>query len=215
MNNIDYRLMLVTDDSIRDDNAFFKILEASIKGGATIIQLREKSCSTLSFYERALKAKKLCQAYNIPLIINDRIDIALAIDADGVHIGQKDIPYQIARTLLSKNKIIGLSVSNIEQATEANKLKDIDYVGISPIFATSTKTKNLDTPIGIEGLKAIRKIFSRPIVSIGGINSYNAAEIIKNGSDGIALISAISKAENPKKESKKIKDIICQIGLKQ
>ena len=214
MHKVDYSLMYVTDDSITDDTAFFKILVDALKGGASIVQLREKSGNTRSFYNRALKAKTLCHAYRIPLIINDRIDIALAADADGVHIGQTDMPYSKARALLGATKIIGLSVSNTEQAIEAENLK-VDYIGISPIFNTATKKSDLAPSLGIEGLKMIRPLFSKPIVCIGGIHQNNVADIIKNGANGVAVISAISKAKYPKKETKNLKEIICQIGLIQ
>lgn len=214
MHKVDYSLMYVTDDSITDDTAFFKILVDALKGGASIVQLREKSGNTRSFYNRALKAKTLCHAYRIPLIINDRIDIALAADADGVHIGQTDMPYGKARALLGATKIIGLSVSNTEQAIEAENLK-VDYIGISPIFNTATKKSDLAPSLGIEGLKMIRPLFSKPIVCIGGIHQNNVADIIKNGANGVAVISAISKAKYPKKETKNLKEIICQIGLIQ
>jgi thiamine-phosphate pyrophosphorylase len=214
MHKVDYSLMYVTDDSITDDTAFFKILEDALKGGASIVQLREKSGNTRSFYNRALKAKTLCHAYRIPLIINDRIDIALAADADGVHIGQTDMPYSKARALLGATKIIGLSVSNTEQAIEAENLK-VDYIGISPIFNTATKKSDLAPSIGIEGLKMIRPLFSKPMVCIGGIHQNNVADIIKNGANGVAVISAISKAKYPEKETKNLKEIICQIGLIQ
>ena len=214
MHKVDYSLMYVTDDSITDDTAFFKILEDALKGGASIVQLREKSGNTRSFYNRALKAKTLCHAYRIPLIINDRIDIALAADADGVHIGQTDMPYGKARALLGATKIIGLSVSNTEQAIEAENLK-VDYIGISPIFNTATKKSDLAPSLGIEGLKMIRPLFSKPMVCIGGIHQNNVADIIKNGANGVAVISAISKAKYPEKETKNLKEIICQIGLIQ
>jgi thiamine-phosphate pyrophosphorylase len=214
MYKVDYSLIYVTDDSITDDTAFFKILEDALKGGASIIQLREKSCNTISFYNRALKSKALCHAYRVPLIINDRIDIALAVEADGVHIGQTDMPYSKARELLGANKIIGLSVSKGEQAIEAENLK-VDYIGISPIFNTATKKSDLAPSLGIEGLKMIRPLFSKPIVCIGGINQKNVADIIKNGANGAAVISAISKAKYPEKETKNLKEIICQTGLMQ
>lgn len=214
MYKVDYSLIYVTDDSITDDTAFFKILEDALKGGASIIQLREKSCNTISFYNRALKSKALCHTYRVPLIINDRIDIALAVEADGVHLGQTDIPYNKARELLGATKIIGLSVSTSEQAIEAENLK-VDYIGISPIFNTSTKKSDLAPPLGIEGLKMIRPLFSKPIVCIGGIHQKNVAEIIKNGANGVAIISAISKAKYPEKETKNLKEIICQTGFIQ
>jgi thiamine-phosphate pyrophosphorylase len=214
MYKVNYSLIYVTDDSITDDTAFFKILEDALKGGASIIQLREKSCNTISFYNRALKSKALCHTYRVPLIINDRIDIALAVEADGVHLGQTDIPYNKARELLGATKIIGLSVSTSEQAIEAENLK-VDYIGISPIFDTSTKKLDLALPLGIEGLKMIRPLFSKPIVCIGGIHQKNVAEIIKNGANGVAIISAISKAKYPEKETKNLKEIICQTGFIQ
>jgi thiamine-phosphate pyrophosphorylase len=205
-------LMFVTDDTIREDTLFFAILEAALKGGADIIQLREKKCDTRSFYKRAVASKKRCKIYNIPLIINDRLDIALAINADGIHIGQNDMPYEIVRTLLGKDKIIGLSVSNEKQALEANLL-DVNYIGISPIFATHTKTDHLSTPLGIEGLKRIKMRSTKRIICIGGIDIHNAENIIQNGADGIAVISSISQAKNSEIATKKLKDSICQTGL--
>jgi len=213
MPKVDYALIFVTDDSIRDDNSFFAILEAALKGGATIIQLREKSCDTATFYKRAIRCKKLCDTFKIPLIINDRLDIALAIDADGVHIGQTDMPYDVARRLMGNSKIIGLSVSNTEQA-EKKDAQAADYIGISPIFSTNTKTTDLAQPLGIAGLKAIRELYAKPIVCIGGINKNNTQEIIENGADGIAVVSAISKAEHPEAATKELKEIVCKTGLK-
>ncbi|WP_324027430.1 thiamine phosphate synthase [Maribacter sp. BPC-D8] len=209
MPKLDYALMYVTDDSIRDDNSFFAILEAALKGGATIIQLREKSLDTLAFYKRAVRCKQLCSTYGIPLIINDRLDIALAIDADGVHIGQTDMPYDIARRLLGNSKIIGLSVSNKEQAVKWDA-QAADYIGISPIFSTNTKTTDLAQPLGISGLKKIRELYKKPIVCIGGIHKENTHEIIANGADGIAIVSAISKADNPEAATKELKEIVCK-----
>lgn len=213
MPKVDFALMFVTDDSIRDDNIFFAILEAALKGGSTIIQLREKSCDTATFYKKAIRCKKLCDTYKIPLIINDRLDIALAVGADGVHIGQTDMPYSAARKLMGVNKIIGLSVSNTEQAVQPNA-QSADYIGISPIFSTNTKTTDLAQPLGIAGLKAIRELYAKPIVCIGGINKNNTQEIIENGADGIAVVSAISKAEHPEAATKELKEIVCKTGIK-
>ncbi|TDT45201.1 thiamine-phosphate pyrophosphorylase [Maribacter spongiicola] len=211
MPKVDYALMYVTDDSIRDDNSFFAILEAALQGGATFIQLREKTSDTLTFYKRAMRCKDLCNNYGIPLIINDRLDIALAIDADGVHIGQTDMPYVVARRLLGNSKIIGLSVSNTEQAVQQDA-QSADYIGISPIFSTITKTTDLAHPLGISGLKKIREFYKKPIVCIGGIDKNNTQEIIANGADGIAVVSAISKAEHPEAATKELKEIVCKTG---
>jgi thiamine-phosphate pyrophosphorylase len=209
MNKTNLSLMYVTDDSITNDANFFEILEAALKGGASCIQLREKTCDTKTFYNRALHTKALCESYHIPLIINDRVDIALAVNADGVHLGQTDLPYKIAREVLGSTKTIGLSVSNITQATKAQAAKEIDYIGVSPIFATQTKTKNLDAPLGISGLVEICEIYKKPIVCIGGILLNNAQKIIKNGATGIAVVSAISKAEDPETATRNLKNKVC------
>ncbi|WP_282076160.1 thiamine phosphate synthase [Maribacter aquivivus] len=211
MPKVDYALMYVTDDSIKDDNSFFHILEASLKGGATIIQLREKTCDTQTFYQRAVRCKEICEKYNAPLLINDRLDIALAIDADGVHIGQTDMPYEVARRLLGNSKIIGLSVSNKEHAEQPNA-QAADYIGISPIFSTNTKTTDLAKPLGIAGLKEIRQLYAKPIVCIGGINKNNTRDLMDHGADGIAIVSAISKADNPEETSRELKNILCKTG---
>lgn len=207
MKKIDLSLMYVTDHRIVNDKLFLKILEETIKGGATVIQLREKKLDTLPFINRALKVKKICHKYKIPFIINDRLDIVLAVNADGIHIGQKDIPYSIARKILGKNKIIGLSVSTLDQLDISNQL-DIDYIGLSPIFPTKTKSKNLNSPLGINGLINFKKKSNKKVVSIGGIDENNIRDIIINGSDGAALISAISKSLNPLVTVQKIKNLI-------
>lgn len=213
MKKVDYSLMYVTDERITDDKLFYGILESSLKGGSTILQLREKHLDTKNFFYRAKLVKVICKTYNIPFIINDRIDIALAVDADGVHLGQKDMPVSAARKLLGKDKIIGLSVSSIEQAFEANH-QEVDYIGISPIFGTTTKTEDLEKPLGIDGLIKIKRISSKPIVCIGGITAKNTTNIIQNGADGIAVVSAISQSKNPENETQTLKKLICQAGIK-
>lgn len=207
-------MMFVTDDRISDDQDFFHVLESSLKGGATIIQLREKKMNTAQFYRRAVMAKKLCDRYHVPLIINDRLDIALAVDSDGVHVGQADLPVAVVRSLLGADKIVGWSVSNEEQAVKANDLA-VDYIGLSPIFHTGTKTEDLEPPLGIEGLKELKSISNKPIVCIGGITKENTSDVIQNGADGIAVVSAISQAADPAKATNQLKEIICQVGTKK
>lgn len=214
MKEIDYALMYVTDDRVTEDTAFYRILEESLKGGATIIQLREKTMDSRRFYERAVKTKSLCDQYGVPLIINDRLDIALAVDATGLHLGQKDLPADIARKLLGQGRIIGLSVGDTRQAAESNHLP-VDYLGVSPVFGTQTKTLDLDPPLGPEGLQKIRNLSERPLVSIGGIKESNAADVIRHGSDGIAVISAISGSDNPQKATQLLKQLVCQTGTKK
>jgi thiamine-phosphate pyrophosphorylase len=143
---------------------------------------------------------------NVPLIINDRLDIALAVDADGLHIGQSDLPYKVARKLLGKNKIIGLSVENMEQARMANDL-DVDYIGISPVFSTPTKT-DTQKPFGLEGIREIAAFSRHQSVAIGGINTNNAADIIRAGAHGIAVVSAIVSADEPAKAARELKSKI-------
>jgi len=207
MDKLDISLMYVTDDRILDNERFFEVLNAALAGGATIIQLREKSIDTKSFIERALHAKEICENYNVPLIINDRLDVALAVKADGLHVGQKDIPIKIARKFLGKDKIIGISVSNLKELKVANNT-DADYIGLSPIFSTPTKSEDLASPLGIEGLKKFKAISKKPIVCIGGVNKTNLEIIFSNGADGAAVVSAISSSKNPMNVTQSLKKII-------
>lgn len=186
---IDYTLYLVTDRDILKDRDIFKAVEDAIKGGVTLLQLREKDISTSDFYNLALKMKTLSTHYNIPLIINDRLDIALAIDADGLHIGQDDMPITVARKLLGKNKILGYSVSNSKEAIYGER-NGADYLGAGPVYPTGSKA-DAGKPIGLNGLKIIRDSVSIPIVGIGGISLTNISEVKSSGINGISLISAI------------------------
>jgi thiamine-phosphate pyrophosphorylase len=140
------------------------------------------------------------------LIINDRLDVALAANADGLHIGQSDMPYAMARQLLSKDKIIGLSVENMDQVLKANDL-DVDYIGISPVFSTPTKTDTAQ-PFGLEGIRQVMAVSLHPAVAIGGINFTNATSIIRAGANGIAVVSAICSASNPCKAAYELKNKI-------
>jgi len=161
-------------------------LELLTLGGATLIQLREKHLSPRAFYEQA----KLAARRRVQLIINDRADIALAVSADGVHLGQDDMPPDAARKLLGPNAIIGYSTHNIEQAIAATKLP-IDYLAIGPIFATTTKTDTAPV-LGLDGLTAVRRaIGTFPLVAIGGITHANAHQVIQAGADSVAVISAV------------------------
>jgi thiamine-phosphate pyrophosphorylase len=192
--SIDYSLYLVTDRSFLNNKSIKDAVEEAIKGGVTIVQVREKDVSSREFYEVALEVKEITDKYNIPLIINDRIDIAQAVDASGVHLGQSDLPLKFARNILGKDKIIGISVGNVEEAKEAEK-DGADYVGIGTIFFTGTK-KDIKTPIGIEGLTEIVKSINIPSVAIGGINQQNAKDVLNSGTDGVAVVSAILQKED-------------------
>ncbi|MEM9981767.1 MAG: thiamine phosphate synthase, partial [Bacteroidota bacterium] len=183
----------------------------AIKGGVSMVQLREKTASTRDFYEVALRLRQLTQAKGVPLIINDRLDIALAVEADGLHIGQQDLPFAVARRLLGDDKIIGLSVETVEQAKAAQHLP-VDYLGISPVFITATKT-DIASPLGLVGLKTIASFTRHPLVGIGGIDQENVAQVIQAGAQGIAVVSAIMASLQPKEAAQQLRTI-CEAQLK-
>ena len=201
-NKIDLSLYLVTDSSFLAGRDLCLVVEEAVKGGVTLVQLREKKASTLDFYQTAIRLKHLLEHYNVPLIINDRLDIALAVDADGLHIGQNDIPYEVARKILGQDKIIGLSVESLEDTLKANEL-DIDYIGISPVFSTPTKTDTAKA-LGLTGATEINSLCKHPSVGIGGIHLDNVTEVIKTGSEGVSVVSEIMAATDPRLASKKL-----------
>ena len=186
---VDYSLYLVTDRSILKGRDLFQAVEEAVEGGVTLVQLREKNISSLDFYTIALKMKELVNSYNVPLIINDRLDIALAVDADGLHVGQEDLPPAVARKLLGPEKILGYSVGNPEQARRAER-NGADYLGAGTVFPTGSKA-DTGEPIGPEGLRAIKQAVAIPVVGIGGIGISNLEKVKAAGVDGISLISAI------------------------
>jgi thiamine-phosphate pyrophosphorylase len=200
---VDYSLYLITDRSFLKGRSLKSVVEEAIIGGTTIVQVREKNISTREFYRVAMEIKEVTDHYKIPLIINDRIDIAQAINADGVHLGQDDMPLTIARKILGKDKIIGISAGTLDEALEAQK-DGADYLGIGAIFYTGTK-KDIDTPIGIEYLKHIYDNISIPAVAIGGINETNFKEVLSTGVDGISVISAILGKDDIKYAAKMLK----------
>ncbi|MCF6454327.1 thiamine phosphate synthase [Vibrio sp. MMG022] len=193
-----YRLYLVTDDQ-QDLATLKRVVRKAVEGGVTMVQVREKHGDVRAFIERAQTVKDILKDTDVPLIINDRVDVALAVDADGVHLGQSDMPATIARELIGPNKILGLSIENEEQLAEADSLP-IDYIGLSAIFATPTKT-NTKKHWGVDGLKMALETTSLPIVAIGGINESNIPQLSATGVHGLALVSAICHAEDPKAAS--------------
>lgn len=191
---VDYSLYLVTDRSILKDRDFYKAVEDALKGGTTLVQLREKDLSSLEFFRLAVQLKELVHSYNVPLIINDRLDIALAVDADGLHIGQDDLPLEIARELLGPDKILGYSVANIEQALYGQK-HGADYLGAGTVYPTGSKA-DANNPIGLQALKSIKESVNIPVVGIGGIGMDNIEDVKKTGIDGVSVISAILGQED-------------------
>ena len=204
--NFNLSLYLVTDRGLAGGRDISWIVREAVAGGVTMVQLREKDCSTAEFVTLAKELKAALQPLGVPLIINDRIDVALAIDADGVHIGQSDMPYKTARALLGKNKIIGLSVETMEEVIAANAL-DVDYIGISPVYATPTKTDTL-TPFGLEGIEQVMQLSRHRCVAIGGMNRDTIGEVIARGVEGVAVVSAIVAAESPRAASAELANIV-------
>jgi len=205
--DFDLSLYLVTDRPLSLGRDMDWIVRQAVEGGCTIVQLREKDCDTREFVSLAQNLKELLSPLGIPLIINDRLDVALAVDADGVHIGQSDMPYDIARKLLGPDKIIGLSVENMEDLENANSLEDLDYIGISPIFGTPTKTDTA-APFGLEGATLAMAKTVHPAVGIGGMNHRTAKDVMMAGVDGIAVVSDIVSAPSPKESSETLLKIV-------
>jgi thiamine-phosphate pyrophosphorylase len=206
MGTIDYSLYLVTDAELARGRSLRQIVAAAIYGGVTMVQYREKNASTRHMIEEALELCQLCCSYNVPFIVNDRLDVALAVGADGVHLGQDDMPAAVARKLIGPGKILGVSVENVAQA-QAALADGADYVGASPIFATPTKT-DAPPPMGIEGLQELARGCTLPIVAIGGLNAANAAAVLRAGAAGLAVVSAIVSAEDVERAARELKGII-------
>ena len=200
-------LYFVTDRGLCGSKPLEEVIMQAVRGGAAYVQLREKEITSRLFVEEAQRIKKILEPYKVPLIINDRVDIALACGAEGVHIGQKDMPYEIVRKLMGQKAIIGLSVETWTDVLTSQKL-DVSYIGVSPVFATPTKTDTKE-PWGMEGLAKIKAFSRHPLVAIGGINESNIREVIKAGADCVAVVSAICASSDPEAATRRINDMIC------
>lgn len=201
---IDYTLYLCTDRKLMSTNTLEEAVEQAILGGCSLIQLREKQSSSREFFEMAKRIKAITDRYRVPLIINDRIDIALAVDAAGVHLGQEDIPAKEARRIMGEEKVIGVSARTVELARKAAE-DGADYLGVGAMFATSTKGNA--KVIGKEKLKEIRAAVSIPIVAIGGINHSNAAQLVDIGINGLAVVSSVIGASDIQAAARKMRTI--------
>ncbi|WP_444190238.1 thiamine phosphate synthase [Dialister succinatiphilus] len=205
MRKIDYRLYLVTDRQQPAPGTFEKVVEEALKGGVTLVQLREKEGDTGLLYERAVKLKQITKAYHVPLIIDDRIDIMMAADADGVHLGQSDMPAALARKLIGSDKIMGVSAGTLEEAVKAEK-EGADYLGVGAMFPTATKKDaDITTP---ETLRKIMDTVHIPVVTIGGMNERTIPLFKGYGLSGFAVVSAIMASREPEKAARKLKRII-------
>lgn len=199
----DYSLYLVTDRDLSCGRTTALVVEEAVAGGVTCVQLREKNCTTRKFVEEGLALQKLLQPKNIPLIINDRLDVAMAVGAGGVHLGQNDMMLRDARRILGPDYIIGISVESLGDARQA-AAADADYLGVSPVFATPTKTDTAH-PLGLEGLQAIRQAVDLPLVAIGGIHPENCAAVMAAGADGLAVVSEIMSAPSPREAAVRLR----------
>ncbi|HEX5658537.1 MAG TPA: thiamine phosphate synthase [Polyangiales bacterium] len=190
-------LYLVTDRALCRGRTLSQLVEAAVRGGVTAVQLREKALDTRAFLAEARALKLLLKPLGIPLVINDRVDVALACEADGVHLGQGDMPIEDARRLLPAHVFLGLSVETMAHVHASASLP-VDYLGVSPIFATPTKTDTA-RPWGLDGLREVRAHTKLPLVAIGGIHEGNARALREAGADGLAVVSAICAAEDPER----------------
>jgi thiamine-phosphate pyrophosphorylase len=204
--DLDLGLMLVTDRSLAGGKGLVEIVEAAAKGGVTIVQLREKTAPVREFIALGRLLRDILKPYRIPLLINDRVDVALATLADGVHLGQADMPAGDARRLLGPGAIIGLTVETLAQAAAADR-GEADYLGVSPIFQTPTKT-DTGPAWGTEGLWRARPVTRKPLVAIGGIDASNAGRVLEAGANGIAVVSAICAAADPEAAARGLREIV-------
>ncbi|MCH5164034.1 MAG: thiamine phosphate synthase [Clostridiales bacterium] len=204
MRQIDYTLYLCTDRNLMSSGSLEECVESAVKGGVTVVQLREKDCSSREFYDIGLKIRQITRAYGVPLIINDRVDIAIAVGADGVHIGQSDLSCTTVRRIVGKDMIIGVTAHNLQEAMQAVK-DGADYLGVGAMRATGTKKEA--KVISPDELIAIRKNINLPIVIIGGINKGNVCEFKGKGLDGIAVVSAIVSQPNVEQAARELKEL--------
>lgn len=206
MKTFDLSLYVIADPSVRGKYPLTEVVLRSLEGGATMIQLRDKHQTTRAMIETAKLLLAMAQQFHVPLIINDRVDVALAVNADGVHLGDDDMPIESARQLLGPDTIIGLSAHTIEEAQSA-EARGADYLGVGTVFPTGTKT-NIKGIIGSEGLKQICSSVAIPCVAIGGINESNAAALKNSGAKGMAVISALLTSVDPQSTAKTLREIV-------
>ncbi|MEE1283022.1 MAG: thiamine phosphate synthase [Acutalibacteraceae bacterium] len=210
MEKFDTSLYFITDSSGFSEEEFLSRIEQALMGGVTILQLREKDKTTSEYIELAKKVHNITKKYNIPLIIDDRVDVALAINAEGVHVGQSDMPVELARKLMGENKIVGATAKTVEQAKEAFE-QGADYLGVGAIYPTTTKVKTVIT--STDTLSDICNAVPVAVNTIGGLNKDNIDILKSIPIAGICVVSAIMKADNPKKATEELKEKAKELGL--
>lgn len=204
---VDWSLYVITESGTAADSTV-EAVGAAISGGATAVQLREKSVNTRSVLEVGQALRKLTREARVPLIVNDRVDIALAIEAEGVHVGQDDMPAEVARRLVGADRIVGVSAGTLEEAVQAER-DGADYLGVGDVFGTGSKP-DAGKPIGLEGLARIAGAVSIPVVAIGGITTNNATSAIEVGAVGVATISAIFGSPEPEVAAGRLRERIAR-----
>ena len=197
-------LYLVTDSTNRNIDSFCRIVEQALQGGVTLVQLREKTATSREFYQRALRIKEVTDRFQVPLIINDRLDIALAVNAAGLHIGQEDLPVAVARRLLGPEKILGATAATVADALAA-QAAGADYLGSGAVYPTGTKPGKAILPLSV--LTQIKQALRIPVVAIGGITAENIGPVRDAGVDGVAVVSAIMDSADPTTAAKTLKTI--------
>jgi thiamine-phosphate pyrophosphorylase len=190
-----WEVYLVTDRAFSRGRTTREIVESAVQGGVSVVQLREKDLTTRAFYEEGLQIRDFLRTHKVPLIINDRIDVALALDAEGVHLGQDDMPAAVARRILGPDRIIGISVNRPEDIGDA-VAAEADYVAVSPVFFTATKD-DITKPWGLEGVRLARSLTDLPVVAIGSIKLENTRDVAAAGADCVAVVTAIVAADDP------------------
>ncbi|MFN2340415.1 MAG: thiamine phosphate synthase [Halanaerobium sp.] len=208
MKNINWDLYFITEESLAAGRKTIEVVKQTAAAGVDVIQLREKKMSLREKFKLGKKIKKICKQHKIDFIVNDRVDLALALDADGVHLGQTDLPLQTAREILGPDKIIGLSAWKNQEILAA-EAGGADYLGVGSIFKTDSKNLNPEkNGIGVNKIREIRNQSKLPLIAIGGLNKDNSSQVIKSGADCISVITAINRAKNISQETAEFKKII-------
>ena len=201
-----WKTYLVTQESLSEGRSTTEIVEAAIAGGIDVIQLREKETSARNRYDLGRRLTERTADADVPLIVNDRVDLAEAIDADGVHLGQSDLPVEVARELLGPDAIVGCSASSVETAREA-EAAGADYLGVGAVYGTTSK-EGEEEGVGLDRIEAIADAVSIPIVGIGGITADNAAPVVEAGAAAVAVITAITAADDPETATRRLRDAV-------
>ena len=190
-----YRICLVTDRDLAKGRSLIDVVAAAVQGGVTMVQLREKSATTRAFLEEARALKALLTPLGVPLVINDRVDVALAVDAEGIHVGQTDMPVAQVRAI-APGRIVGLSITNATQMAQSDK-ELCDYLGVGPLYLQQTKA-DASTPLGVEGFAKLRAMTDKPVMAIGGLKADNSAPVLGAGANGLAIVTGIISADDPR-----------------